>query len=540
MKRSELLNRIDRELLDRLFGFCYNRTAGSFEAEELCSDIVFALIKAAGKDGEVESPDAFIWRVAHHVYADYAAKRKREAARRYGEDPEVLFACLPAEEAEDGDSDRLQNIHHQIAFLTRAYREVMIRYYLDGHSVAQIAREQGVGENTIRQRLFSARETIRKEVAKLENNNKPTAFQQIDYVIWGTGNPGDGDPRDVCQRQLSNHVVWLCRNRQVSAREVAEALHVPMAYVEEELQIQCHGTNGRYGLLKKLDNGRYTTNFVLLDQQEIATLQKLYTNRIPMICDTVAAYIEAHREAYLAFPYLNRKVDMNLILWAQISSIAHTFSDLVESIMKEKGFADVPPSDRPFSVFGFRRFDDKFWGGGWDGANAYNLCGYKQVFLSNIYIGRIQAHFHCGHNIGGDRQLQLAIRAIDGIPVDSLSDVEKEVAAKAVQCGYLYREDDRLYTKFLVTTIEDQARMFQLNDGLKESFRQEAERMADILSAALRRYLPAHLLPDYRYANSLAAMPVLDTLVEDLIGRGLLVPPKNGIGAEGMWMGVEK
>ena len=109
-----------------------------------------------------------------------------------------LKEALPAEEAEDGDSDRLQNIHHQIAFLTRAYREVMIRYYLDGHSVAQIAREQGVGENTIRQRLFSARETIRKEVAKLENNNKPTAYQQIDYVIWGTGNPGDGDPRDVC------------------------------------------------------------------------------------------------------------------------------------------------------------------------------------------------------------------------------------------------------------------------------------------------------------------------------------------------------
>ena len=540
MKRSELLNRIDRELLDRLFGFCYNRTSGSLEAEELCSDIVFALVKAAGKDGEVESPDAFIWRVAHHVYADYAAKRKQEAARHYGEDPEALFARLPAVEAEDGDTDRLRDIYHQIAFLMRAYREVMIRYYLDGYGVAQIAREQGVGENTIRQRLFSARETIRKEVAKLENNNKPPAFQQLDYVIWGIGNPGDGDPRDVCQRQLSNHVVWLCRNRQVSAREVAEELHVPMTYVEEELQIQCHGTNGRYGLLKKLDNGRYTTNFVLLDQQEIVTLQKLYTDRIPMICDTVAAYIEAHREEYLAFPYLNHKVDMNLILWAQISSIAYTFSGLVESIMKEKGFADVPPSDRPFSVFGFRRFDDKLWGGGWDGTTAYNLCGYKQVFLSNIYIGRIRAHFHCGHNVGSDPQLQLAIRAIDGIPVDSLTETEKETAAKAVQCGYLYREDDRLYTKFLVMTKEDQERMFQLNVGIRESFRREAERIADTMTAALRRYLPTHLLPDYRHANTLAAMPVLDTLVEDLIGRGMLTPPENGVGAEGMWMGVEK
>ena len=46
MKKRDLLNYFDEELLEKLFGFCYARTGDSYEAEELCSDITYALIKA--------------------------------------------------------------------------------------------------------------------------------------------------------------------------------------------------------------------------------------------------------------------------------------------------------------------------------------------------------------------------------------------------------------------------------------------------------------------------------------------------------------
>lgn len=40
--------------------------------------------------------------------------------------------------------------------------------------------------------------------------------------------------------------------------------------------------------------------------------------------------------------------------------------------------------------------------------------------------------------------------------------------------------------------------------------------------------------------NTLANSPVLDTVVEDLIAKGILVPPEDGIGAEGCWMNLLK
>lgn len=47
MKKYELLKYLDDNMMDKLFGFCYTRTDDSYEAQELCSDIIFALVKTA-------------------------------------------------------------------------------------------------------------------------------------------------------------------------------------------------------------------------------------------------------------------------------------------------------------------------------------------------------------------------------------------------------------------------------------------------------------------------------------------------------------
>lgn len=369
---------------------------------------------------------------------------------------------------------------------------------------------------------------------------KPVALEKIDYTIWGTGNPGWGDPREGFQRMFSNHVVWLCRKKPMSALEIAKELNVPTLYVEQELEILACGANGEYGMLRRLDGGRYTVNFVLLDKDEIEQAQGIYEEQLPKLADVIARFIEEHREEYLAFPYLNHKVDMNLILWQQVFMIAQSFDRRVEAIMREKHFAGVTEPDRPFSIFGCV-YNGKNWGAGCDGIGAENVCGFSKVTMANIYITRIKAHFHCESNISNDPQLQLALRAIDGLNVSALSEEEKEHAAKAVECGYLYREGDMLYTKILACTIEDGDRLFAITNAIRDGyFEEDAQAVAEKMAALLRRALPDYLLGEWRFANKLSAGPLIDLVVEALIERGLLIPPKDGIGAEGCWMCVKK
>lgn len=541
MKKQDLLKYFDNNLLDSLFGFCYARTNDSYEAEELCSDIIYALVKAAHSDGEIEDVYSFIWRVARNVYADFSNKRRKRAETIYEGDSEEILLGIAEEDASDDAAEQLASVYRRIAFLTKAYREVMIMFYLDGLSTAQIAKKQGTSEGAVRQRLFSARQKIKSEVEEMrEAYNKPVSLDKIDYVIWGTGAPAWGDPRNVCTRMFSKHIVWLCRKKPMSASEIAEKLYVPTVYVEEELEILRKGENGKYGLLRRLENGKYALNFILLDKDVFEKANAIYTEQLPKICETITNYIEEHKAEYLAFPYLNKTVDMNLILWQQVFNIADAFSHCVERALRKNYFADVPKTDRPFSVFGYVD-NGKYYGGGWDGVDAQNVCGFTSVHLDNIYITRIKKHFSCGLNVSKGPQIQLALRAIDGLDITSLSEKEKEHAAKAITQGYLYRDGDMLYTKILVNALSDRNKLFDISNALQNGyFDADAEIVAAKVAELIKRSVPDYLLGDWRLANNLASMPILDAVVECLIEKGVLTPPENGIGAEGCWMSVEK
>ena len=242
MKKLELLNYFDDALLDKLFGFCYARTKDSYEAEELCSDIIYALIRTANSGGEIESVYPFIWRVARNVYANFSNHRKKQAEIFYEGDSEEILLGIADDDYSDDTEELLTSVYRRIAFLTKAYREVMILFYIDGLSTAQIAQKQGTSEGAVRQRLFSARQKIKSEVEEMcETYNKPVALDKIDFVIWGKGNSAWGDPRTVCTRMFSNHVVWLCHKKPMSASEIAAELNVPTVYVEEELEILRRG-----------------------------------------------------------------------------------------------------------------------------------------------------------------------------------------------------------------------------------------------------------------------------------------------------------
>lgn len=559
MKKSELLKIMNQELLDKLFGFCYARTADSHEAEELCSDIIYALVKSAQKEGKIDEIYPFIWRVARNVYADFSEKKRQRAERSFAGNPEDELLVIEATDSvesileasleEEEDMYQLKRIYRQISFLTKAYRDVMVAFYLDGLSVKDIAAIYGVKETTIKQRLFSARNLIRQELNEKgtgkgemsDKENKPVAFQKIDYVIWGTGMPTTGDPRNVCTRQLSKQVVWLCKNKPRTAKEISEELNLPMMYVEEELDIQTWGENGSYGLLKKLPDGRYINNFVLLDTKEMKELEDVYIKRVPTICEKVIAYVEKNKEAYLSFPYLNQKVDLNLVLWQHVHTMDLIFNGLVENLLEKEYFADVESGKRPFTCFGYRNEPGKrTWGGGFDQSCGENICGYSKVIAENLYVTRLKAHFHCGGEAMLDAKMQLAIRAVKGIAVASLSEEEQEHAAKAIAEGYLYREGDMLYTKILVCDFDDWMNLTKLNDGLIQEYKPEVEATAAEIAALIKKYVPEHVLGDYKRANGLAAMPILDSLIDALIDKEFMTAPENGVGAEGCWLALKK
>ncbi|MCL2772406.1 MAG: methyltransferase domain-containing protein [Oscillospiraceae bacterium] len=70
------------------------------------------------------------------------------------------------------DAENLAKIKREIASLPEIYGKVMVMYYLDELSIAEIAKRLNIPENRVKQRLFAAREKIRKEVFKVSENQQ--------------------------------------------------------------------------------------------------------------------------------------------------------------------------------------------------------------------------------------------------------------------------------------------------------------------------------------------------------------------------------
>ena len=146
--------------------------------------------------------------------------------------------------------------------------------------------------------------------------------------------------------------------------------------------------------------------------------------------------------------------------------------------------------------------------------------------------------------MANDPLLQLALMSIDGLSTSSLNERDKEHAAKAIECGYLYRDGDTLYTKILVNNFSDSDKLFDISKKFcQESesyFGSEADAVAEKIAELIKKSIPDYLMSEWEFANSIANFPILDAVVECLIEEGVLTPPENGIGAEGCWVSVQK
>lgn len=546
MEYEETIKQIENKaFLDKLYGFSYNRCNSSHEAEDLCSDIVLSILLSIRKNPNIGNFNAFSWTVANRVYADYCEKRKKhnehQIADSYSDDI-INIQTNPITEyiESEVETENLRKIKHEIAFLSKIYRDVMVMYYLDEMKTADIATKLNITETAVKQRLFSARNTIKKEVEKMDNN---FTLKPIDIAFIGTGNPVGNDPRSKAERVLSKNLVYLCKNAALTPKEISEKLGVPMPFIEDEIEIQCHGENGNYGFLRMLNNSKYISNIIILDVSEYEAANAAYQDILDEFCERLIQYLNKNNDRILNFPFLNKQNDIRFIAWSLISAMIWNLDGAVRDKLKEKYFKDIEILSREFSSVGFAVRENETLNMGFygcDGIGANNVCGYSKIDFTNIYGERIEKHCGCGHNISTDPQLMLTIRAIGGLDVNALSSDEKEIAAKAIESGYLERKENILYPKILVLSSEQERDFYKLSTDFKSDILDLADKIAEKLSDLIKKIVPPHLLNEYPMFSMAASIRILHNTIEKCIETGILNKPEKTLCAEGAWMIVTK
>jgi RNA polymerase sigma factor (sigma-70 family) len=277
----------DKAFLDSLYGFAYKRTDSSFEAEDLSSDIVLAILQGIRRNSDIANPYAFMWTIVHRVYADFSEKRRVYDARNVLVEPDDLinltYYTYVASWTNETDAVQLKRIMREIAFLSRLYRDVCVMFYLDELPISVIAERLGITKNAVKQRLHISRTAIKKGVTKMVTAN--LTLKPIDLAYIGTGDPVGNDPQIAAERSFSKNLVYLCKDTERSVHELSELLSVPMPFVEEEIEIQLRGQNGYYGLLRKTENGKYISNFIMVDYDNYMQVNEMYKKNSHIIVE---------------------------------------------------------------------------------------------------------------------------------------------------------------------------------------------------------------------------------------------------------------
>lgn len=127
------------------------------EARELCQE-TFLVAARSPFEGR-SAPYTWLYGIMKNLRRD----RRRQAARVAPAQP-TLAVVTP--EAAVARSETRQRVQAAVAHLPEIQREVVVLYYLEELSIAEVAERLDLPANTIKSRLFAARSALRRALTE--------------------------------------------------------------------------------------------------------------------------------------------------------------------------------------------------------------------------------------------------------------------------------------------------------------------------------------------------------------------------------------
>ena len=256
--------------IEPILRFCHHHLDNWHDAEDLAGDILLHALDGAGKY-EIESPDAWVWRVAHNRYARFLdAKNRRQAIlsgkelSEIGEDYWQLDELLVEEEYEP--------IFRYLHTLSSGYRDIFVDYYIGEMSVKQLAQKYSLSETAVKWRLNVGRSRIRERIGTAEMDK---VYQRIQ---WNTQVCNGGfDSDHYLHSQIARAICSAAYEKPVTVEEISLCTGIPTIYIEDELPKLIYGD-----AIEKRGN-QYATDFIIFrlkDRADTEAVSALLVKRV--------------------------------------------------------------------------------------------------------------------------------------------------------------------------------------------------------------------------------------------------------------------
>ena len=164
-EKDEQFKRLCGDELPILRGGVYRIVGNAADTDDVIQE---ALLRAYRNYGTFRSDAkllSWVYRIAQNCAFDLLRRRKRQAETRKN------YSQSNNTGTNNGKSERLEELEDAVAKLPELYRETIVWGCLSGLSGREAARRLGCAENTLYQRVFKAKQMLKK-MLKTESNDE--------------------------------------------------------------------------------------------------------------------------------------------------------------------------------------------------------------------------------------------------------------------------------------------------------------------------------------------------------------------------------
>lgn len=257
--------------IDFLLSAALQKCGDIYDAEDLTQETLLAALSYLSGGKTIRDERSWLLTVMNRRFNDMLRKKYRQ--------PTILMGCDFDWTYESAWDDTAQteeeacSVRQAVAYLAKTYREVIVRFYMDGQGITEIAAALGIPEGTVKSRLYLGRKQIRKGMDDMEKYAKQS-YAPVRLTVTNSGMCGRaGEPSSLIDGDLAvQNILWLAYKKPLTIEEISQAIGIPTAYIEPDIkklvdeELMCRtGT-------------KYYTNFMIStveDQEKYIPAQKL-------------------------------------------------------------------------------------------------------------------------------------------------------------------------------------------------------------------------------------------------------------------------
>ena len=218
--------------IEHLFSLALKKCGNFADAEDLTQEVLLAAYVYTEKGGNIADIKSWLSGTLNHKYYDMLRKKYKMPLISIDLVPELsVYYDEPI------DKPTAEEIRKEIAYLSKRYREVIVRHYLLGEKIEKIAIELKIPKGTVLSRLSVGREQMRKGIENMEQYEKQSHTpERLDLSYNGSPGLKDEPWSLVADDMMKQNILIIAYDKPIKTVEIARALGIPTPYIEKAVE----------------------------------------------------------------------------------------------------------------------------------------------------------------------------------------------------------------------------------------------------------------------------------------------------------------